>query len=137
MIYNLIELVVCLFAIYGLIMLGYKAVVHIRVSGPGKASGRSAAGLNCPPRLTGVRMVLLVRNAEEQIEYIVRTAVKNDFASRVLSENSLVIIDMNSTDNTCLMLERLQKDFSNVEALRFEDRELIFNELTIFSHPPK
>lgn len=137
MIYILFEAVVCLLATYGLIMLGCTAVLHIRKRSPEKVSGMVADCIKCPPMHHGVRIVLLVKDAEEQIEYIVRTAVKNDFASRVMSDNSLVIIDMDSSDNTYLLLEKLQKDFSNVEALKFEDKELVFNDFNIFSHPAK
>ena len=137
MINILFELVVSLLAIYGLIMLGFTAAGHIRRRNPGKVPGLFSDCINSPSVHPCVRMVLLVRDAEEQIEHIVRTAVKNDFTSCVLSDNSLVIIDMNSSDNTFLLLEKLQKDFSNIEAVRFEDRELVFDDFTICSHPLK
>jgi hypothetical protein len=137
LIYILFELVVSLLAIYGLIMLGFTAAGYMRGRSPGKVHGLVSDCINRTPVRPCVRMILLVRDAEEQIEYIVRTAVKNDFASGVLSDNSLVIIDMNSSDNTYLLLEKLQKDFSNVEAVRFEDRELVFDDFTICSHPLK
>ncbi len=151
MIYILFKLVGCLLAIYGLFILGRTVAVHFFGRSPGKPPRLVVDGINCSPMRpglvvdcvnylpmrSGVRMILLVRDAEEQIEYIVRTAVKNDFASRVMSDNSLVIIDMDSSDNTFLLLEKLQKDFSNVEVLKFEDREHIFEDFTIFSHSPK
>lgn len=115
----LLEFIVCLLAVYGLIMLVFAAAVRIRAKEPGKHPG--------------VRMVLLVRNAEEQIEYIVRNAVKDDLASRVMSENRLVVVDMDSTDSTYLLLEKLQKDFSNVEILKLQDRAMIFEDFPIFS----
>ena len=137
MLYILFEIVVCLLAIYGLVMLSCKIALHIIGRSPGKLPEPAVNCVNCPPVHHGVRIVLLVRDAEEQIEYIVRTAVKNDFASRVMSDNSLVIIDMDSSDNTYLLLEKLQKDFSNIEAFRFKDRELVFNDFNVFSHPLK
>jgi len=137
LIYILFELAVCLLAIYGLIMLARTAAVHIHARLPEKVPGPAADSAHCPPAHHGVRMVLLVRDAEEQIEYVVRTAVKNDFASRVMSDHSLVIIDMDSSDNTFLLLEKLQKDFSNITAVRFEDRVLVFDDIAIFSHPLK
>ena len=137
MTYILFKLVVCLLAIYGLFILGRTAAVHISGRSPKKYPGLVVDCVNCSPMHPDVRMILLVRDAEEQIEYIDRTAVKNDFASRVMSDNSLVIIDMDSSDNTFLLLEKLQKDFSNIEALKFEDRELVFEDFTIFSHSPK
>jgi hypothetical protein len=137
LIYILLKIVVCLLAIYGLFILGRTAAVHIPGRSPKKHPRLVVDRAICPPMYPDVRMVLLVRDVEEQIEYIVRTAVKNDFASRAMSDNSLVIIDMDSSDNTFLLLEKLQKDFSNVEALKFEDREHILEDFNIFSHSPK
>ena len=121
--YIILEAAVCMLAIYGLIMLVLAAVEKKSGSGRG------------PRKHPGVRVVLLVKDAEEQIEYIIRKAVKSDVTSGLLSENSLVVIDMNSSDSTFLLLEKLQKDFSCVEILPFEDRALVFEELPIFSHP--
>lgn len=115
----LFEFIICLLAAYGLIILVFAAASRLRARDTGKHPG--------------VRVVLLVRNAEEQIEYMIRNAVKYDFTSRVMSDKSLIVVDMDSTDNTALILEKLQKDFSNVEIMKFQDRTLIFDDFPIFS----
>lgn len=123
MLYRLFEYAVWLLAAYGLLalLLDAAGLIHCRISGN-------------RPR---VRVVLLVRDTEEHIEYIIRNVVKKDFTSRVLSDKKMVIVDMNSTDHTYQMLEKLQKDFSNIEALTFDERELIFNDFSIFSPSTK
>lgn len=123
MLYRLFEYAVWLLAAYGLLtlLLDAAGLIHCRISG------------NRP----SVRVVLLVRDTEEHIEYIIRNVVKKDFTSRVLSDKKMVIVDMNSTDHTYQLLEKLQKDFSNIEALTFDERELIFNDFSIFSPSTK
>lgn len=117
--YILLECVICLLAAYGLLVLVLSAaeLIRCRVSG-------------CRPK---VRVVILVKDAEEYIEYIIRNAVKRDFISKVFSDKKLVIVDMDSTDQTYQLLERLQKDFSNIESLTFKEREFIFDDFSTFS----
>lgn len=121
--YRLFECFVWLLAAYGLftLLLGAVGLIRCRISG----------------HHPNVRIVLLVRDAEEHIEYIIRNAAKKDFASRVLSDRNMVIVDMNSTDHTYQLLERLQKDFSNIDTLTFEERDLIFDDFSIFSPTSK
>jgi hypothetical protein len=79
-----------------------------------------------------VKVVLLVRNAQEHIEYIVRYAVRKDIASKLFSNRKLTIVDMASDDDTPLILEKLQRDHSNVEVLSHDDRELVFKDFISF-----
>lgn len=123
MLYKLLECAVYLLAAYGLLVLVLGAAESIRC----RISGHR-------PK---VRVVLLVKDAEEHIEYIIRNAVKKDFVSRVFSDKNMVIVDMNSTDHTYQLLGKLQKDFSNIESLTFEERELIFDDFSIFSPSTK
>jgi hypothetical protein len=121
MLYIVLKCLVCLLAAYGLLILVHGAfeLIRCRISGD-------------HPK---VRIVLLVKDAEEYIEYIVRNAIKKDFASKALSDKNMIIVDMKSADQTYLLLQKLQKDFSNIEALAFEERELIFDDFSIFSSP--
>ena len=123
MLYRLFEYVVCLLAAYGLLMLVLSAAGAIQNRIPGRR-----------PR---VRVVLLVKDAEEHIEYIIRSAVKKDIASKALSDRTIAVVDMDSMDHTYMLLEKLQKDFSNIEALTFAERNLIFEDFSIFSPSEK
>ena len=119
MLIRLLECAVWLLAAYGLLTLvhGMIELIHCRISG----------------HRPNVRVVLLVKDAEEHIEYIIRNMSKKDFVSKTLTDKNMVIIDMNSTDHTYQILEKLQVDFSNVEALSFEEKEHIFDDFPIFS----
>lgn len=83
-----------------------------------------------------VRVVLLVQDAEEQIEYIVRYAVKEEYADRVLSDKKLIIVDMDSTDNTYILLEKLQHNFPSIQVIKMSDMESVFKDF-VFSPPAK
>jgi len=74
-----------------------------------------------------VKLVLIVKDVEEYAEYIVRTAIKGEFASKVMSSNNITLIDMNSSDATNGILSRLKKDFECLEVLNFEEKEKAFD----------
>lgn len=119
MMFNLLECIIYLLASYGLLMLIMNIFDMLRC----RIRGRRPA----------VRIVLLVKNAEEQIEYIVRNSIRKEYASKVLSDKNIMIVDMNSEDNTYEYLERLEKSFCGIEALQYEDREQIYNGFDTFS----
>lgn len=119
MLLSLLECIVCLLAAYGLLALVLEAVEFLHCRNRGKRPE--------------VQMILLVRNAEEQIEYIVRNIVNKDYITKVLSDKKLMIVDMNSTDQTIQLLEKLQNNFSNIEMLPFKEKERVFEDFTIFS----
>lgn len=120
MLKNLIECILYLLAAYGLIVLISSAarLIQCRVRG-------------CRP---DVRAAILVKNAEENIEYIIRSAVTNEFASSVFSDKRLIVVDMGSTDNTLELLEELQKEYCSIEVLKCNEREQIFCDFSVF--PP-
>ena len=119
MLYNLLLCIVCILAAYGLLSLitGLAESVRCRISG-------------VRPE---VRVVVLVQNAEEQIEYIVRNAVKKDIQSKMLSDKKIVFVDMNSEDKTYELLDKLQKNFSSIEALSYQENAHIYDGFTTFS----
>jgi hypothetical protein len=114
MLFNIIQCIIYILAVYGFIalILGISETIRCRITGP-------------RPR---VRAVLLVKDAEEQIEYIIRYAVRKEYAARVLSEKGLVIVDMDSGDNTYTLLQRLQKNFPSIEVLKISEASSIFND---------
>ena len=120
MLKSLLECIIYLLATYGLLILVLGAADMIRCRMKG--------------RRPNTRVVLLVKDSEEHIEYIVRNAVKKDFASKALSDKKIIIVDMNSTDNTTLLLKKLEEDFSSIKILPFEERSRIFDDFSAFSH---
>ena len=115
MMQRILEYIVCLLAIYGLFSLvrGAIGAVHCKVTG----------------KRPVVRAILLVRNAEEHIEYIIRNIVNKEYKSKVLSDKNIIIVDMNSEDLTYVMLEKLQNDFQNINILTYEERLKIFDDI--------
>jgi len=113
----LYEAIVCLtyiLAIYGLLMFisGIAESIRCRVRG----------------RRPMVRVILLVRDSEEHIEYIVRNAVKKELAARLLSDAKLIIVDTGSSDNTYRLLERLQKAYPCIEIHRIDEMDEVLAE---------
>ena len=110
---NLLECIIYLLASYGLLTLIVNIfdMLRCRIRGPRPV----------------VRIVLLVKNAQEQIEYIVRNSIKKEYASRLLSDKRIMIVDMNSEDNTYELLQRLEKSFYGIETLQYKDREQMYD----------
>lgn len=123
MLENLLDCIIYLLATYGLVVLSLGAadLVRCRVRG----------------RRPNVSVVLLVQDAEDYIEYIVRNAVKKDFASKAVSDKKVIFVDMNSTDNTSQLLKKLKNDFPSIEILTLNERLRIFDDFGIFSHDVK
>ena len=108
----LVECLVWFLAAYGLFALlqGVAGLIRARISG----------------LYSGVRLVLLVKNAEEYIEYIIRSTAKRNFMDRFIFNQKMAVIDMNSTDHTYQLLERLKNDFPHIEVLAFSERNAAF-----------
>lgn len=104
----LFEYAVCLLAIYGLFAIIRGLAGKLRC----RAAGKRPA----------VRLILLVKDAEEQIEYIIRNTACKGLNAAVLSDRKIAVIDMGSADNTRALLEKLEEDFQNIDVYKFEDR---------------
>jgi len=113
------ECIIYLLAVYGALVLILGAIDMIRSK---KASSRQK-----------VRVVLLVQNAQEQIEFIVRNVVRKNFASNASSDKKVIFVDMDSSDETVVLLKKLQQCYPAIEVLQHRDREVIFNDFQIFS----
>lgn len=81
------------------------------------------------PASANVKVVVAVRDAEGQIEDIVRSAIKDGVASKLMSEGRITFVDMSSTDNTYLMLQKLKRDYEMIDVLKMEERDLAFSPL--------
>jgi len=114
MLLDVLECITYILAVYGLLILvsGIAGLIRCRIKG----------------RRPMVRVVIFVRNAEEQIEYIVRSAVKKEYAAMALSDKKLAVVDMDSSDNTFLLLERLSRNFPSIEIMKADRIDEILNE---------
>jgi len=117
------ELILWILAVYGLFSLISGALGLIRLK----------SRLKCGY----IKPVLLVRNAEDCIEYVVRNLAAKDFLGGLLPGQKISIVDMNSEDNTYLIAKKLEIDYPHLEALNFDEREYIFDTEAIFSPSPK
>ena len=113
MLYSILLYIACLLAVFGAFSLVSCLFDAIR--------SRSTAAL------PGVKVIVAVRDAEEQIEYIVRNAVKADLAARLMSGGNITFIDMDSRDETYIMLQKLQKDYGNIDLLKAEELDRAFS----------
>jgi cellulose synthase/poly-beta-1,6-N-acetylglucosamine synthase-like glycosyltransferase len=119
MLSKLPEFLICLLAAYGMLVLILGAIDLIRFK---IASDR--------PK---VRIVILVQNAQEQIEFIVRNVVVKDYASKILSDKKIIFMDINSEDDTAELLEKLQQCYPSIEVVQYKDKDKIFNGFQPFS----
>lgn len=67
---------------------------------------------------TGIHIIIETKNCENQIESFIRTFFFRITENKILDSNRVVVIDMNSTDNTKSILKKLNEDYD------FEYREL-------------
>lgn len=114
MLYLIVLFLACLLAVYGgfsLISGLFDAVRCRNCAGGGMA-----------------RVIVAVRNTEEEIEYIVRNAVKSELASRLMSDGSIIFVDMDSKDDTFRILQELKKEYANIRILRLEERDEAFSQ---------
>ena len=113
MLYYIIKFLVCLLAVYGAFMLIFCMIGAVR--------SRSVSGTS------KVRVVVVVRDVEEQIESIVRNALKAELATRLMSDGNLTFVDMDSQDGTLLLLNKLKKDYENIDILEMEEKDKAFS----------
>jgi hypothetical protein len=111
---SILKYIIYLLAVYGAITLifGILGAVH----------GRMVA------EATKVRLVLFVKNVEEYIEYIIRNAVKYELPDKIMSGNNLMVVDLNSTDDTFKILQKLKNDYECIDILSAGDKEDILSD---------
>ena len=113
MLYYIIKFLACLLAVYG-------AFTFISCM-IGAVRSRSVSGTS------KVRVVVVVRDVEEQIENIVRNAIKAELATRLMSDENVIFVDMNSRDGTFLLLNKLKKDYENIDILEINKKDRAFS----------
>lgn len=72
------------------------------------------------------KIVFLFKNAEDDVEYIIRDFM-NSVYSKSVSKDNLYMVDINSNDHTKIILEKLMEDYKLNDIIDFDSREEIFN----------
>jgi len=75
-----------------------------------------------------IKPVLLVKDIEDDIEYIIRRALNCDFIRRITGDSSLTVVDMGSTDDTLKILKKLSYEDDRITAVGPEGKDAIFDE---------
>lgn len=112
MLYYIVKFLACLLAVYGAFTLISCMIGAVR--------SRSLSGTS------KVRIILVVRDVEEQIENIVRNAFKFELTTSLLSDGNVTFVDMDSKDGTLLLLNKLKKDYENMDILEIKEKDRIF-----------
>ncbi len=103
---------ICLLAVYGGLALIIGVLEGVRF-GPHS-------------RCENVKLILVVKDAGDNIEWIVRSAFKNDFQGKALSGNSLAVVDMGSSDDTFKILEKLKQEYQYIDIYTIDQKDKAF-----------
>lgn len=75
----------------------------------------------------GIYLLVAVKNEEENIEYFLRNILFKIIYGKEEIKN-ILIVDLNSKDNTKKIVERLQKEYEQINLLNWKEcRELLEN----------
>jgi hypothetical protein len=78
------------------------------------------------PQCPGIRMALIVKNAEDVIEGTVRDIILGDFAGKTMTDGILTVIDMGSTDSTSDILRKLRYEYGKLDIITSDEKEKFF-----------
>ena len=101
-----------LLAAYGAFCMLISLVSHMRLKGT--------------PVDSRVRLVLIVRNAGEKIEGVIRSIFIENTLKKIIPGGRLFVLDMGSMDDTIGILSRLQKEYGEMEVLREGEKDRVF-----------
>lgn len=107
------EVMVCVLAAYGFITLIHEILLSIKHQNRGYRNSR-------------VKLVLIVKNQGEAIEGVLRNVLPRDFIRKLMPGGKLIVLDMDSNDDTMDILRRLERDYECLEVLRKSEKELLF-----------
>ncbi|HHV29558.1 hypothetical protein [Acetivibrio mesophilus] len=107
------EVLTCVLAAYGLMTLIHEILISIKQHNKGYRNSQ-------------VKLVLIVKNQGETIEGVLRNVLPRDFIRKLMPEGKLLVLDMDSNDDTMDILRKLEKDYECLEVLRKSEKELIF-----------
>ena len=74
-----------------------------------------------------MKLVLLVKDSEENIEGVIRGMFSEEILRRLLINEKLTVLDMGSEDETKRILEKLTGEYNDLEIVEQGQKEKIFN----------
>lgn len=107
-----LEVLVCVLAAYGLIILLHELLLSAKQSRSYKNSM--------------VKLVLIVKNQGETIEGVLRNVLPRDFIRKLMPGGKLIVLDMGSKDDTVDILRKLERDYECLEVLKRSEMEYLF-----------
>ena len=113
MLKTIFEIIVYIFATYGLITFLHELLVNIKY--------------NNQYRNSMIRLILIVKNQGEVIEGVLRNALQRDFIRKLMPHGRLTVLDMGSQDDTIDILRKLEKDYECIQLLKRSEMESILN----------
>lgn len=76
----------------------------------------------------GIYLIIAVKNQEEKIEGFIRTLLFRILYGKEEILKDIIFTDLNSKDNTKVILEKLEKDYDCIKVTNWKDcKELIDN----------
>ena len=76
----------------------------------------------------GIYFIIAIKNQENIIETFFRTLMFKIIYGKEDIIKNIIVIDLNSTDKTKLIIEKLQKEYSQIKILNLKDcKELLEN----------
>ncbi|WP_010681203.1 hypothetical protein [Acetivibrio cellulolyticus] len=106
------EIVMCIFAAYGFVMLVHGLMMSIKHKMKYKNSM--------------VKLVLIVKNQGDVIEGVLRNILPRDFIRKLMPGGRLIVLDMGSKDDTMDILRKLEKDYECLQVLKKSEKETLF-----------
>lgn len=104
------QLIIGLFAVYGLIQLFINVVNSIRIRNQ---------------RNDGIKLILAVKNRQDNIEGAVRSIFINGVLDRVGAQNVLYVADLGSTDDTPRIIHNLCSRYDNLKPVNIQENEVL------------
>lgn len=69
----------------------------------------------------GIHVIITVKNQEEEIEYFLRNIMFRILYGKEEEIDEIMLVDMGSTDNTKVILEKIQSEYKNVDVLSWHE----------------
>ena len=74
----------------------------------------------CKDEFNGLEHCIYVKNAEKNVEVYIR-----DIIFKYPNMKNLIVVDMDSTDGTYEILERLRKEFEFMRVIKYQNLDLL------------
>lgn len=75
-------------------------------------------------------LVIMVKNGENYIEYLTRKAILRKFVEKVNYIKEIMIIDLNSEDETNKIIKKLEEDYNYIKVMNIEEFKKFLSGIT-------